>query len=135
MRSVEIRPLRESDFHEIGNGKPIPAGSYPAYTLVDMDGAPLAACGIVLAYEGVGEVWALLSSRGKSFGRVPVEMKKIFQKIVKEYGLRRVQAHVNTRHTVSVRFAQWIGMKYEGTCRKCGLNGEDFDRYAWIRED
>jgi len=134
MRPVEIRPLREADFQQMGSGKPIPAGSFPAFTIFDAEGTPSAACGIVLAYEGVGEVWAALASRGKAFGRVPVEMKRLLQKTIREYGLRRVQAHINSRHAASIRFAQWMGMEYEGTCRRFGPNGEDYDRYAWVRE-
>ena len=82
---------------------------------------------------GAGEAWVLVSPEclGKpaSFARYA---KKLFDSILQDTELRRVQASIHVDDDRAYRFAEWLGFENEGVMRKYGVEGDDYYRMARV---
>lgn len=103
-----------------------------AYTITN--GKPIACGGIMSLWKGVGEGWVVTSP---SVEKYPIVFAKTVWRgmieAIKSMDLDRVQTVVDAEHTVSQRWAEWMGFHNEGLMRKY-LGGRDFIRYALIRK-
>jgi len=89
--------------------------------------------GVHIMWDGVGEAWTLVSPdierNGVVFARYA---KKMFDAIIKENNLTRVQATIHVNDITAAQFASWLGFESEGVMRKYGINGEDYIRVARV---
>ena len=105
-----------------------------AFTL--MNEVDIVACGgIVKFWNGVGEAWVVTSHKVNLY---PLSFAKTvyrkLQEIINRMDLERVQTVVDVEHITSLKWVEWMGFKKEGLMRKY-INGRDFYRYAWIKEN
>ena len=102
------------------------------YTGVE-DDAVLACGGVHRLWEGVGEAWLMVGKEGyekpKTVGRYT---QYIFQHILEEHGLFRIQASVSAIDSRAIRYAEWLGFENEGIMKKYGPDGSDYIRYARV---
>jgi hypothetical protein len=138
---LKIRPYVHSDVYDIELDYEFDAASRAgllghneivAYTLLD-DDKVLAVGGAHVMWFGAGEAWVLVSPEclGKpaSFARYA---KKLFDSILQDTELRRVQASIHVDDDRAYRFAEWLGFENEGVMRKYGVDGGDYYRMARV---
>ena len=136
---LKIRPYTHNDVYEINldyefnnasrNGL-LSHNNIVAFTLED-DGTILAVGGVHVMWFGAAEGWVLVSpdclQTPASFARYA---KRVFDGILQETELRRVQASIHVDDKRAYRFAQWLGFEDEGVMRKYGVEGDDYYRMA-----
>ena len=138
---ADLLELREIDARALRH-LPDPAGMIrqmaslgPFFTMLAAEGI-VAIAGVVLVHIGMGEAWVgtsdLVEKYPLSFCRM---VKKYLGQIIDDHGLWRVQSHVLAEHDRSHVWTRWLGLEQEGLMRKYGLGGEDYIRYAWVKED
>jgi len=89
--------------------------------------------GVHIMWDGVGEAWALVSPKIEGNGIVFARYaKKMFDAIIKDNKLTRVQATIHASDVTAAQFASWLGFESEGVMRKYGMNGEDYVRVARV---
>ena len=59
-------------------------------------------------------------------------VKSIFNELVIEHGLHRIQAAVRADWPEAQRFAEFMGFENEGLMRKFGQDKTDYIRYARV---
>ena len=93
----------------------------------------VAIAGVHILWPGVGEGWTLVSPEVEGGGIVYARyVKKMIDVIIKDNGLKMLQATVHASDIVAVQFASWLGFESEGIMRKYGINGEDYVRVARV---
>jgi len=106
----------------------------PAFTGVH-DGEVIACGGIIPLWKHVGEAWVITSELVERF---PFTFAKTIRRnlrlLIDTMGLDRVQTVIHADHEVSIKWAERMGFVDEGKMRKY-INGHDYYRYAWIREE
>ena len=102
------------------------------YTGIE-DDKILACGGVHKMWEGVGEAWLIVGKEGYDKPRtVGKYTSYIFQHILEEHGLFRIQASVSAIDERANRYAQWLGFEKEGIMRKYAPDGSDYIRYARV---
>jgi len=102
------------------------------------DGKLVAIAGIVCPWPGMGEAWAVLSIPDSPGCVLSINrhLRRIFGGMIRNMGLKRIQANVDVGSQVAIRWAEWLGFKQEGgIMRKYGPNGEDFLRLVMFPEE
>lgn len=92
-----------------------------------LHGKPVAVFGCGLLWNGVAEVWSLLSRQSKRYPIVMIRASKSFLDICWiTFNLHRLQITVKTSDTVAMRFA--LALKFEAECnmKKYSPGKEDF---------
>ena len=102
------------------------------YTL--LDGEEIIVCGGVhMMWTGVGEGWLVMS---KEAYEKPITVarytQRLFDTIMGDNAMWRVQASVHTNDEQSVRFAEWLGFEIEGVMKKFGPDGTNYFRMARV---
>ena len=102
------------------------------YTL--LDGEEIIVCGGVhMMWTGVGEGWLVMS---KEAYEKPITVARythrLFDTIMGDNAMWRVQASVHTNDEQSVRFAEWLGFEIEGVMKKFGPDGTNYFRMARV---
>jgi len=139
---LNVRPFQDGDVYDIALdyefGQESRAGllghdNIVAYTLLD-DDKVMAVGGAHVMWFGAGEAWVLVSpdclGKPSSFARYA---KRLFDSILQETDLRRVQASIHVDDERAYRFAQWLGFENEGVMRKYGVDGGDYYRMARVQ--
>ena len=109
-------------------------GVMDGYTLLDGDEV-LACAGVSTMWNGVAEGWIVLSKYAiKHRVSVARYTEQLFDGIMKDNSLWRIQASVHTTDEKAIRFAQWLGFEYEGVMKKFGPDGSDYFRYARVAQ-
>jgi hypothetical protein len=128
----ELNDERNRPAPEFGNFMPTMVHEDMAFTGID-NGYLVAAAGILPIWKGVGEAWLLGANRlGKHKIRVAKEVRKGLHRIADEQGMWRIQAAMRSDWPELARWARFLGMKHEGTMKKFGANGLDYERWAWV---
>ena len=92
-----------------------------------IDGKPVAVFGCGLLWNGVAEVWTLLSEQSKRYPIAMVRAAKAFLDICWiTFNLHRLQISVKTSDNVAMRFAQALKFEPEGIMAKYSPAQEDF---------
>jgi hypothetical protein len=116
------------DFDWPASGAPIPG---PAFTLIDLDGTPLGAGGLVPLWRGVAQGWIFASDRLR---RHPVTLHRTVQHglALAEAGLalHRIQITVHEDFAASRRWVERLGFRFEGRMPGYGPNRDTYLRYA-----
>ena len=100
-----------------------------------LNGHLIGSCGIMPYWDGVGEAWICATERIYEHNIDCARMiKSGLKDVIESYDLHRVQGMMRADWPELKKWAAFLGMKHEGTMRKFGANGEDYDRYAWIKE-
>jgi hypothetical protein len=93
----------------------------------------IAAGGIYLIWEGVGEAWFLGSNNLLSS---PIEavksVKRYLNSIMKDFNLHRVQAMTLESENDLKRWMKFLNMKEEGIMNKYCRDGRNFIRWAKV---
>jgi hypothetical protein len=92
-----------------------------------INGKPVAVFGCGLLWNGVAEVWTLLSEQSKRYPIAMVRAAKAFLDICWiTFNLHRLQISVKTSDAVAMRFA--LALKFEAECnmKKYSPGKEDF---------
>jgi RimJ/RimL family protein N-acetyltransferase len=99
----------------------------PAITAF-VNNKPVAVFGCVMIWNGVGEVWSLLSEESR---RYPIAMTKAgiaFIDIVEIlFRLHRVQITVKTSDARAIRWAKALGFQSEGVLKQYSADKEDYN--------
>jgi len=102
----------------------------PAYTLT-AHGRVIACGGVALLRDRVGEAWVITTAE---VDRYPFLFHKTVKRglaiIMEEFGLRRVQAHVNREWPEARQWIERLGFSEEGLMAAIGAVGEQI---AYIR--
>jgi hypothetical protein len=136
----EVRPFTPADYvAAIGDGWCIStprqvgelfAATGPAYTAL-VDGEVAAVAGIAVMWPGVAEAWAVLTAVGRAHPAfVHRAVARTLRGLVRQLGLRRLQASVDASNPVALRWAEVLGFRPEGVMRAYGPQGQDFVRFA-----
>lgn len=111
---------------QIDNG---PAGA----ALIDDQLAAVA--GVVIAWPGMGEAWAVLTDLGR---RHPMVCHRLVARelraIIRDYRLHRVQADILRSFQAGRIWASRLGFRKEGMMRRYGPDRADFVRYVLLPE-
>jgi len=139
---LNIRPYRQEDvydieldyeFDSVSRAGLLGHNEIVAYTLLD-DDKVLAVGGAHVMWFGAGEAWVLVSpdclNQRASFARYA---KRLFDSILQDTDLRRVQASIHVDDDRAYRFAEWLGFENEGVMRKYGVDGGDYYRMARVQ--
>ena len=141
---VELRPYRPCDLRHIQGRayeKELDGVRYarqfakgPAWTIWDGNQRVVAA-GVILYWQGVGEVWMYLSEwiykHPQQFCRIS---KRQLNTVIKENDLHRIQAPICSDMPINIAFAEAMGFTKEATLRKYGPDGKDYIMYSLIKE-
>ncbi len=91
--------------------------------------------GIDLMWEGVGEVWVMLSYDIEQCPMAAYEViRDGLDKLIKDNKLRRVQAWGRIGFEKSHTLFRHLGFKPEGIARKYGFDGADCILYAIVKD-
>ena len=97
------------------------------------NGFPVGSAGIIPMWDGTAEAWVLASERvHENPFRFAKTVKSIFNELVIEHGLHRIQAAVRADWPEAQRFAEFMGVENEGLMRKFGQDKTDYIRYARV---
>lgn len=90
-------------------------------------GRPVAVFGCGMLWNGVAEMWSLLSAQSKRYPIAMIRASKSFIDICWiTFNLHRLQISVKTSDNVAMRFAQALGFKAECNMEKYSPAQEDF---------
>lgn len=105
----------------------------PAWTVLDGD-TPVACGGAVRFWPGVGECWcwagAGVDRVGLAFARLA---GRAVQRLFREHGFHRLQAHVREDDPGAQRFIRHLGFALEGRCPGFGPDQSPHNLYGRIR--
>jgi hypothetical protein len=104
-----------------------------AYTLTT-NGEIIACGGVMPFWKGVGEAWVVTSPLVEKYrlAFAKVVHNKLSE-IIRRNGYERVQTCVHADFMSSRRWVERMGFKPEGLMKKY-IGGQDYVRYAWVRE-
>ena len=108
--------------------------SGPAYTLV-VDGEFIACSGVILFGCGRGDAWMLTSMLVQTYKRIfLISVKKYLDLVIREHGLRRVQATCDPERKGAMIFLEHLGFKNETPhgMKGYGSNGETMAMLARV---
>ncbi len=109
--------------------------SASAYTFL-YDGVPLVCGGVLLYWNGVGEIWLHGSA---DVAKHPAAVFRLALRLVKEwtqqFHLHRIQITVDEGFPASARFAKALGFTLESRMERYGPNRETFLRYVLLPHD
>ena len=102
----------------------------PAFTAIRRSDNKIICCaGILIDRNGEGESWALFSPHISQHTReLYYMMKKIFNYVTNDLGLRRVNQYYNITYPITSTFAGRFGFKDMGMVTK------DYKHYVWERK-
>lgn len=95
-----------------------------AWTIVD--GEDVLFCGGVVEYQGIGVLWAAVSSR---IGRRMLTVTRMCQRYLSLNPLR-IETSVRTDFVPGCRWAELLGFRREQTLSREGFDGSDHYRYV-----
>jgi len=99
-----------------------------------LDDELLACAGCHILWEGVAEGWIIMAKNGYGSPKTVARYTgKLFETIMNDNDLWRMQASVSVNDTRALRFADWLGFKDEGLMEKFGPDGGDYRRLARLR--
>lgn len=109
--------------------------SGPALSLIDFEGNVVACAGLAMApWRGVAEAWLLTSDLIENY---PLSFCKAvafgLDRLITEFKLHRVQAHVAADNEAAIRFIMRFGFVEEGFCGRYGPDGMDCFRFARVK--
>lgn len=107
-------------------------GNVDAFTVMNGNKV-IALGGVHTLWNGVGEGFCILSKHtGKWQTSVARYAKTMFEGIIHNNGLHRVQASINESDPEAIRFARWLGFKDEGMMLKYGPDGSNYYRMSMV---
>ena len=117
---------------DLGHFTPALAADGMAFTALE-NGHVIACAGIYKLWSGVGEAWLLASERIHN-NRIGVAraVRLGMKNIIDEQEFWRVQTAMRSDWPLLERWAKFLGMKHEGSMRKFGVDGSDWERWAWV---
>lgn len=143
MPRFEVLPFKPDDYVAVAPPNPgrdlwadgaTYAGLGPAYTAW-VDGQVAAVAGVMIVYPGVGHAWAVWGPLG--FQHPVFVHRAVWRglvKIVRDHSLVRVDANVLKQFQAGRRWALRLGMAFESEMPKAAPHGQDFVRFAWVRD-
>ena len=143
---IEIRPIQDGDMEYVQAdcsqesvkfyGQLVPRGD--AVTVI-FDGDIVAVGGLVKYWEGVGEVWLMLTEKSRKkgvFGIIALEaISKKMNELIVAHNLWRVEANVRADFPESIKMIKYFGFEYEGTKRKYTPDKCNMLIFSRIRND
>lgn len=88
--------------------------------------------GVYRLWKGTGEAWLVASDEKAT---IPLATCKstilILRSAVQLMNLVRIQTVVDATEPLNIKWAEWLGFRYEGLMKKF-INGRDYMRYAVI---
>lgn len=108
------------------------ASSGPCFTARDRAGRILQCSGFIENHPRYASAWALLSS---DWGSAKVALHRATARVVSATRYVRIDMSVRTGFGPAHDWARMLGFVREGTLRRAGIDGADFDIYALVRED
>lgn len=122
MFSFDDVSRRSMSKHDVASG----------YTLCE-DDTIIACGGVHKMWKGSGEAWLLMSVHAY---KMPVTVARythrLFETIMADNDLWRIQASVHRTDEQSIKFAEWMGFENEGLMKKFGPDGSDYYRFARV---
>lgn len=107
----------------------------PAFTAL-FEGNIVGVGGMIILWDGVGEMWLMLTAdckREGAFGMIAFEaIKKKVDELIKEYKMKRVQCTVRIDFPKAKRMVEALGFRQEGIMLRYCPDGCDVWRYARI---
>ena len=97
-----------------------------------IDSRAIAVVGIEPLWQGVGKAWTYLTLESlKHTIGITRSMLRLLTWIEKDEEMHRIEASVDKKNTVAIRWIQYLGFKYEGDMPNYGLGGVGtFARFA-----
>ena len=96
-----------------------------------LDDQILLCIGADILWKGVGEIWTLFDIH---YFEHRFSLQKIVKNIIKQFfavdGLHRLQSPIPARNTQSVRYAESMGFKPEGTLKMFDSDKNDYVMFA-----
>jgi len=100
------------------------------------DGKIMACAGIRVLWPGVGEAWAIFSDEVEKYPKEAYVLVAHFAlQLIKDFGLKRLQAYCDTDNPLAVKYLENLGFKREGLLRKYARDGKDQFIYSIIFGD
>ncbi|KKN70120.1 hypothetical protein LCGC14_0434450 [marine sediment metagenome] len=137
---IEIRKIQEGDL-EYAMERAIenePKMEDFNYDLIDgytalLDGKILMVGGVMMKWEGVGEVWAFMTEDVRDNLIESYRcLHEMFDVLIKEKQLRRVEASSRADFLPGQNMLEHLGFEYEGCKRKHSRDGTDVYIYGKI---
>jgi RimJ/RimL family protein N-acetyltransferase len=138
---IKLRPAKQEDVEYLrtvaleGGMKTYPPVTVeqPAYTGYVND-KPIGCGGVVILWDGVGEVWLIVSREVESHKVQAVKvLKRMCEIILLKHELRRIQAIIRTDFPQAVKLVESLGFEREGTLRNYCPDGQDSYMYARLK--
>lgn len=106
----------------------------PAFVLLDEAGDLVATGGVMIPWEGLGTCWFFLNRVYRVREMFAITLQQLAG-IIRTYGLKRVDAHVDAEYAAGIRFARHLGFEPESLMRKWGPGGRDHYMMAIVEPD
>lgn len=107
-------------------------GDVDAFTVMQGD-TVVALGGIHVLWDGVGEGFCMLSKHsGKWQTSIARYARSMFEGIIQNNGLHRVQASIHESDPEAIRFAKWLGFENEGMMLHYGPDGSNYYRMSMV---
>ncbi len=137
-REGDIDRINQRSCDDIGMDKQaaeISASSGYTITL-DVDGAPVAVGGIVKLYDGVGQIWAVISDDARSHGLELVRScRRLIESVTVLEKLDRIHCLVCADNVENQRFIKLLGFRCEFLMRKGGGYGRNAYMFSRVVEE
>ena len=138
---LEIRPIQDGDMKYVrANPFEDAVKIYPDLPAPDssftciFEGEIVAVGGVIVFWEGVGEVWLIMTKQARKkgiFGLIALStIKKKVDNLIIENNLWRAQADVRADFPEAIKMVEAFGFEYEGTKRKYTPDGCNMKMYA-----
>ena len=101
----------------------------------EVDGRIVASAGLVPLWKGVAEAWMISSGDvGRHRIKVARQIRTMFDEVMWHRGIYRAQANIHHKFEKALRLAEWLGFENEGLMRRFGVEGDDYFRYARVKD-
>jgi hypothetical protein len=110
-------------------------GNGPGLSFFCSHGVLIACCGMTIYWEGLGEVWLVLSPHArKHYPELAHLTGLVLDAFQYGYRVKRLQADVLASDVCAINFVRHYGFEAEGLMKCYDVKGRDMIRFARIRE-
>lgn len=100
---------------------------------IEGDGEVLAVLGLVVRWDGVADVWAVIGDGARGRGvALTRAARRLLRRFASELRLRRVGASVQASRDEYCRWIELLGFECEGVEARAAPDGGDVFRYRWF---
>lgn len=128
---IKLKPTTDITVEQLAKLAVGAAHCFSCFTF-EQNGRPVAIVGAHRMWDGVAQVWSIVSDEVRGHGLELTKTIKDLLKIVFDtHGIRRGNILVDSSIRENIRWAELLGFKYEFTMEKASPQGKDILGYVY----